>query len=115
MRTTMITRAGWMVLAASVTACAPEEVEVMSQGQPPIEQAPITEREQYEGSIDPLAAHDHDTEPSPDVDGPVEGLAPRLDTSMVIDDGEGTGIHVDATTACRRTTGYSAGRPMAIC
>ena len=115
MRTT-ISRAGRMVLATLAAGCAPgADPTIEAAGQSAIPDSPITEREQYEGSIDPLAAEDHTEEPSSDVDGPIEGLAPRLDTSMVVEGDDGTGVHIDATTACRNATGYSAGRPVSIC
>lgn len=115
MRTT-ISRAGWLVLATLAAGCAPDAAPTLEgSGQTAIPDSPITEREQYEGSIDPLAAEDHTEEPSPDVDGPIEGLAPRLDTNTVVAGEDGTDVRVDATTACRNATGYSAGRPVNIC
>lgn len=112
-----LTRSAWMILGVALLAgCAPDtDPTIPSEGQNAIPDSPITEREQYMGSIDPLASEDHTTEPSSDVDGPIEGLAPRLDTNAVIDTGEGTAVHVDATTACRPATGYSGGRPLSIC
>ncbi len=113
---TLTNRSAWMIFGALLAGCAPgADPVVPSEGQNTIPDQPITEREQYEGSIDPLASEDHTTEPSPDVDGPIEGLAPRLDTNSVVDTGEDTSVHVDATTACRPATGYSAGRPVSIC
>jgi hypothetical protein len=112
---TPFSRVRWSCLALLLAACAPEEVVDMSGGVAPIPDSPITEREQYEGSIDPNASRDHDEMPSPDVDGDVRGLAPPLDGAMVIaGDGE-TSVRVDALSACRPATGYSAGRPMQIC
>lgn len=110
------TRRAWFVLAAAVLGCAAnDDVVVASEGQAAIPDTPITEREQYEGSLDPMASEDHTTEPSPDIDGPIEGLAPRYDVGASIDNGDGTAVTVDALAACRPATGYQAGRPVSIC
>jgi hypothetical protein len=107
-----------MVFAASVAfgACAADtDPMVMAEGQDQIPDSPITEREQYEGSLDPQAATDHDgREPVDGVDGPIEGLAPRTDSSSISDLGD-TSIHVDALAACRPATGYSRGNQVSIC
>ncbi len=111
-------RSGLVVFAMLLGACAPDAdpmIPAEGAGQNEIPDQPITEREQYEGSLDPLASEDHTEMPSPDVDGPIEGLAPRLDTNVVTDGADDTDVHVDATTACRPATGYSGGRPMRIC
>lgn len=112
------TRGASTVLGCLVAlmGCAPaDDATLASEGVPPIPDSPITEREQYEGSIDPLAAEDHDVMPPDGVDGDISGLAPRLDGNTVIEqDGENT-VRVDALSACRPATGYSAGRPVSIC
>ncbi len=104
-------------LAITVAACAPNtDAEVENNGGvAAIPDSPITEREQYEGSIDPNAAADHDRMPSPDVDGDIAGLAPSLDGNTIVQDQGDTSVRVDAVGACRPATGYSAGRPMQIC
>jgi hypothetical protein len=113
--TTKPTRAHWLTLATVLAACAPGADPEVSGGVAPIPDSPITEREQYEGSIDPNASRDHDVMPPANIDGDVRGLAPQLDGAMTIAGDDNTAVRVDALAACRPTTGYSGGRPMSIC
>jgi hypothetical protein len=101
-------------MALSAMACAAEDDLAMTEGAGSIPDSPITEREQYEGSIDPRASADHDVMPRDGIDGNVSGLAPRFDGTSILQDGE-TAVRVDALAACRPATGYSGGRPMQIC
>lgn len=105
----------WIPVAALVAACAPVEGPEVSGGVIPIPDSPITEREQYEGSIDPAAAHDHDEMPDDGIDGDVRGIAPALDGALTVEGEGSTSVRVDALGACRPATGYSGGRPMTIC
>jgi len=106
---------GFLVVALAAVGCAPvDDVPAGPSGGAggaPIPDTPITEAEQAVGVED--TGQDH-FEPTPDTDGNLAALAPRLDQAGGAD-GEAYSTFVEASTACSPASGYSRGNPTRIC
>lgn len=106
---------GLLVLAAAASGCAPVEDVPMGPAQgaggAPIPDTPITEAEQAAGVQE--TGQDYG-EPTPETDGNLAALAPRLDQAGGAD-GDAYSTFIEASTACSPAQGYSRGNPMRIC
>ncbi len=106
---------GLLGVALVVVGCAPvDEVPAgpaQGAGGAPIPDTPITEAEQAAGVED--TGQDH-FEPTPETDGDLAALAPRLDQAGGAD-GDAYSTFIEASTACSPAQGYSRGNPTRIC